>query len=71
MVKKKKNKQVKVYFCPKCKNMDVGFIFGMKNLMGILPTMQCKKCEFKGGIFPLIVMDKTKLEKLNTKVKKK
>tara|TARA_Y100000310_G_scaffold145018_1_gene144383 strand:- start:7843 stop:8061 length:219 start_codon:yes stop_codon:yes gene_type:complete len=71
MVKKKKTKQVKIYFCPKCKSMNVGFIFGMKNLIGIIPKMQCKKCGFRGGIFPLMVMDKTKLEKLNKKVGKK
>ena len=66
-----RKKQIKVYFCPKCKDMNVGFVFGIKNLMGILPMMQCKKCGFKGGIFPLVVMEKEKLEKLNKKAGKK
>ena len=68
---KVKKKEVKVYFCPKCKSMDVGFVFGMRNLMGILPKMKCKKCGLESGVFPLAVIDKGKLEKLNKKVKRK
>tara|TARA_Y100000310_G_scaffold345496_1_gene465647 strand:- start:5236 stop:5508 length:273 start_codon:yes stop_codon:yes gene_type:complete len=67
----KKQKEVKVYFCPKCRSMDVGFVFGIRNLMGILPMMQCKKCGFRGGVFPLVVISKEKLKKLNKKVEKK
>ena len=62
-----KNRQVKVYFCPKCKSMDVGFVFGVRNLMGLLPKMQCKKCGFSAGMFPLMVVAKAKLEKMNKK----
>ena len=61
-------KEVKVYFCPKCKNMEVGFVFGMRNLMGILPKMQCKKCGFSAGGFPLMVVNKAKLQKMNAAV---
>src|SRR3989344_4119548 len=53
-------KQIKVYFCPKCRSMEVGFVFGVKNIFGLLPTMQCKKCGFTGRIFPLVVIIKCK-----------
>ena len=64
----KKQKEVKIYFCPKCKNMDVGFIFGVRNLMGILPKIKCKGCGFEAGMFPLAVIEKRKLEKMNKEV---
>jgi hypothetical protein len=67
---KKQNKQVKVYFCPRCRSMNVGFIFGVRNLMGILPRMKCKNCSFEGGVFPLAVISQSKLDKLNKKTKK-
>ncbi|MAH50709.1 hypothetical protein CMI37_33125 [Candidatus Pacearchaeota archaeon] len=66
-----KKRQVKVYFCPKCKNMDVGFIFGVRNLMGILPKIKCKGCGFEAGMFPLAVIEKGKLEKMNEEVRGK
>lgn len=65
---KTKTKQLKVYFCPKCRNFNVGFVFGMRNLMGILPKIKCKKCGFSAGMFPLMVVDKDKLDKMNEKV---
>jgi len=64
---KEKNKQVKVYFCPKCKSVDVGFIFGWRNAFGIIPKMQCKKCNFSNMTFPLGVVDKNKLNKTRKK----
>ena len=68
--KNKKQKPVKVYFCPKCRGFDVGFIFGVRNLMGILPKMRCKKCGFEAGMFPLAEISKSKLDKLNKKAGK-
>ena len=61
--KKEKDKQVKAYFCPKCKSMDVGYTFQLRNLFGLIPTMQCKKCHYKAPIFPLLVVSKSKLRK--------
>ncbi len=68
---KKKRKTIKVYFCPKCGSKEVEFVFGFKNLFGIIPTMKCKKCELKGNIFPLLVMNKEDLEKENNKIIKR
>ncbi len=64
-------KPVKVYFCPKCKSTDVGYVFGVKNLLGIIPRMQCKKCGFHLTSFPQWVVEKEKLNKLNKKAIKK
>lgn len=56
-----KEKNIKVYFCPKCKGVDVGFVFGLKNIFGIIPKMQCKKCGFSSNVFPLGIVDKNRL----------
>ena len=67
---KKKPKQVKIYFCPKCRSKDVRFIFSWKNLVGILPRMKCFGCGFEAGGFRLLVFDKIKLDELNKKVRR-
>lgn len=64
---KVESKKVKVYFCPKCKSRDVGFIFTLKNIFGILPKMKCKKCNFESFIFPQIFFDNKKLNKIKKK----
>ena len=69
-VKSKKKKQVKVFFCPKCKSTKVGFILGWKNLFGILPRMRCKKCGLEERAFPILSVDVDKLNKLDRKNKK-
>jgi predicted Zn-ribbon and HTH transcriptional regulator len=66
---KQKSEVIKVYFCPKCRSKDVGYIFGLRNVFGIIPKMKCKKCGFEAMIFPILVVDKRKLNK--TKSKKK
>ena len=66
-----KEKPVKIYICPKCKSENVGFVFGVKNIFGLLPKMQCKKCDYFSPIFPQLVISKKKLEKLNKKKNKK
>jgi hypothetical protein len=67
----KKEKPLKVYFCPKCKSTDVGFVFRFQNIFGLLPKIECKKCNYKSGMFPLLVIPKSKLDKMNKKGKKK
>jgi len=62
-----KKKVVKVYFCPKCGSKEIGFIFRLENVFGVIPKMECKKCKFKGGIFPLLVVDRKSLKKQNSK----
>lgn len=65
----KNEKMVKVYFCPKCRSKDVGFIFSWKNAFGILPKMMCDKCKFESSVFPILVVNEEKLKKQNKKVK--
>ena len=67
---KEKQKTMRVYFCPNCKSSDVGYIFGIKNLLGIIPRMQCKKCKYKAQIFPQWVMTESQLKKANLKATK-
>jgi transposase-like protein len=67
----KMEKPVKVYFCPKCKSTDVGYVFGVKNLLGIIPRMQCKKCGFHLTSFPQWVIEQKELKKANAKASKK
>jgi len=65
------NKEVKVYFCPRCKSPDVRFIFSWKNLVGILPRQKCFKCNFEAFGFPQIVISQKKLDELEKKMKSK
>ena len=63
----KKGKTIKVFFCPKCNSKDVKFIFGLRNIFGLIPTMQCSKCKFKAMSFPILEVDKSKLNKVKKK----
>lgn len=67
----KKEKMIKVYFCPKCGSKEVGFVFRFANAFGVIPKMECNKCNFNGSIFPLLVVDKESLNKANKKVNNK
>lgn len=62
---------VRVYFCPKCKSQNVGYTFGLKNLLGIIPRMQCQKCGFHSSVFPQWVVEEKKLNSANKKMKNK
>lgn len=61
-------KLVKVYFCPKCGSKEVGFVFKFGNAFGVIPRMECKKCNFNGGIFPLLVVSQESLNKENERI---
>jgi len=61
------SKNIKVYFCPKCKSKDVGFMFRFKNIFGVIPRMRCRKCGFESMTFPLLVISKDKLNKKENK----
>ncbi len=67
----KKSKEIKVFFCPRCKSTNVGFILGWKNIFGVLPRMKCKKCGLEERAFPIMVVDVDKLDKLDKKVQNK
>jgi len=58
----KAKNEISVHFCPKCRSAEVGYVFRFRNLYGMLPWMECKKCKFKARVFPLAVIDKKKLE---------
>jgi len=66
-----KNRQVRLFFCPRCKSEDVRHFFALKNLFGLIPKWRCRKCNFEGMIFPQLVISKSKLDKLNKKMEKK
>ncbi|MBT7102379.1 hypothetical protein HN935_02600 [archaeon] len=52
------DKQIKVSFCPECKSRDVKYVFGVKNLFGVIPKMKCGKCGLEMPSFPLLVTSK-------------
>jgi hypothetical protein len=66
----KNEKNIKVYFCPRCRSKDVKYIFTFGNIFGILPKMKCQKCGYT-GIFPQLVIPQKKLDKLNKKYKRR
>ena len=67
---KKKNK-IKIRFCPKCKSTNVKFVFGLKNIFGIIPKMECQDCKYYAVDFPIIEVSKEELNKINKKRKNK
>lgn len=67
---KEKDKQIKLYVCPRCKSFDVGYIFRLRNIFGIIPKMQCRKCEYEAVAFPIVSITKSRLNKLD-KTKRK
>lgn len=70
-MKNEKDKVVKVYFCPNCRSKDVGYIFTLRNIFGILPKMRCRKCGYESVVFPQLVISGKKLDKLNKKYRGK
>lgn len=64
-----KKEEVKAYFCYNCKSTDVKYIFGFGNIFGVIPKMKCFNCNTI-GMFPLVVIDKNKLNKMNARKKK-
>jgi len=61
--------KLKIYFCPKCKSHEVGYVFTIRNLFGIIPKMQCKKCKHT-GIFPIMEINSSKLRDFERKNEK-
>ena len=60
---KNKSKQLRIYICPNCTSPNVHRIFMLKNLFGTIPKWHCKKCNFESMIFPLAIIEKSKLNK--------
>ena len=66
----KEEKTVKIYFCPKCKSEQVGYIFRFGNAFGVIPKMECKKCKYSAAVFPQWVVGQKKLNELNKVARK-
>jgi ribosomal protein L37AE/L43A len=49
------DKEIRVYFCPKCKSTDIKYIFGWGNAFGIIPRQRCMKCGTEAAGFPILV----------------
>lgn len=56
-------KTIKAYFCPKCKSVEVKYVFGLGNLFGVVPQIKCDKCGFSAVGFPMVVTNKKELAK--------
>ena len=63
VVKKHKNKPVRVRFCPECKSTDVKFVFKLQSLFGLLPRMECIKCGNHATDFPVVIVPAKKKKK--------
>lgn len=64
------NEKIKVYVCPNCRAVDVGYKFTLKNLFGLIPRMRCKVCGYEATTFPIWIIDKDKLTHKHIKPKK-
>ncbi len=69
--KKTKKDFVEVYVCPKCRSLDVEFIFSFRNLFGIIPKMKCKKCFYEYFMFPKWKISKKALKEFEKQQNKK
>lgn len=65
----KADKHIKIYFCPKCKSHNVGYMFNLRSVFGLIPKMKCNKCNYESTIFPQIHISEKKLNKLDKKFK--
>tara|TARA_Y100000310_G_scaffold141280_1_gene140699 strand:- start:5005 stop:5259 length:255 start_codon:yes stop_codon:yes gene_type:complete len=64
-------KEIRVYFCPDCGSKEIKYIFGMQNIFGMVPTQKCGGCGLESGVFPILVIDNKKLNKIKIKSDKK
>ena len=69
-INKNTEKPLKVKFCPKCRSTNVGFVFRIQNLFGLLPKVECTKCGHRDVIFPLLIVKPSDLKKKTKKVTK-
>jgi RNase P subunit RPR2 len=70
-INKKIIKPIKIRFCPKCNSTNVGFVFRIQNMFGLLPKVECKRCGYNQNEFPIVVITKEELEKREGKKQKK
>ena len=65
MAKKENKKEVRAYFCPKCRSTKIKNIFELKNIFGIISQKRCMKCNFSSSVFPIIVLNDKEMKKKN------
>ena len=65
----KREKEIRVSFCPQCKSRNVRYIFGFGNLFGVIPRMKCEDCGFGAATFPILVTNEKALRKSVAKMK--
>ena len=58
-----KEENIKIFFCPSCKSMNVKFVFGFANAFGIIPKQKCFDCELEMHGFPILQVSRKDLEK--------
>jgi len=63
-MKKTKKDKIKVYLCPRCKSKNVGYIFRLRNIFGIIPRMRCYDCGTELMMFPIIEVNLNKLKRM-------
>lgn len=64
-------KNIKVSFCPKCKSYKVRYTFEVGNLFGVIPKMRCSDCGYTNMSFPILVVDKNEIGKINVDTDKR
>jgi len=65
------NKEIKLYFCPKCRSKNVAGVFSLRNAFGMFPRWKCKSCGFEAMTFPIMVFDPGKFKENKNKLNKK
>lgn len=70
-----KDKEIRVYFCPRCKSTSIRYIFGFGNVFGVIPRQKCQNCGLEAPAFPILVTSSEKLareskRKIKSKSKK-
>jgi len=60
---KENDEEVRMYFCPKCRSTKVSPIQGWRNAFGLIQKWRCKDCGFENMGFPILVVNKNKLNK--------
>jgi hypothetical protein len=62
-----KDRTIKVYFCPKCRSKEVGYIFSFRSAFGLIPRMRCRTCGFDSIGFPQLMVSENKLKQMEKK----
>ena len=66
-----KEEKIKLYFCPKCESFNVKYVFGITNVLGMIPMQKCHDCGLKAYGFPILETTKEEILKRAEKLKKK